>query len=56
VDSVNGGIDPVAAKTWIYPVNIPLRDYQFSIVKTSSFSNTLVPCQLGWERQCLLLW
>ncbi|CAN6932935.1 unnamed protein product, partial [Brassica oleracea var. botrytis] len=25
-DSV--GIDPETAKTWIYPVNVPLRDYQ----------------------------
>jgi Fanconi anemia group M protein len=47
VDNVNSGIDPVAAKTWIYPVNIPLRDYQFSIVKTTLFSNTLVSLPTG---------
>ncbi|CAF1904627.1 unnamed protein product [Brassica oleracea] len=39
-DSV--GIDPETAKTWIYPVNVPLRDYQFAITKTALFSNTLV--------------
>jgi Fanconi anemia group M protein len=47
VDSVNSGIDPVAAKTWIYPVNIPLRNYLFSIVKTTLFSNTLVSLPTG---------
>ncbi|KAI6691254.1 hypothetical protein NL676_028082 [Syzygium grande] len=40
-------IDPEAAKTWIYPVNVPLRDYQFSITKTALFSNTLVALPTG---------
>ncbi|CAA0809880.1 DEAD/DEAH box RNA helicase family protein [Striga hermonthica] len=40
-------IDPEAAKTWIYPVNIPRRDYQFSITKTALFSNTLVVLPTG---------
>ncbi|XP_074371460.1 LOW QUALITY PROTEIN: DEAD-box ATP-dependent RNA helicase FANCM-like [Apium graveolens] len=40
-------IDPEAAKTWIYPVNVPLRDYQFAITKTSLFSNTLVTLPTG---------
>ncbi|WZZ32794.1 hypothetical protein YC2023_016195 [Brassica napus] len=46
-DSV--GIDPETAKTCIYPVNVPLRDYQFAITKTALFSNTLValPTRLG---------
>ncbi|KAK3036008.1 hypothetical protein RJ639_031181 [Escallonia herrerae] len=40
-------IDTEAAKTWIYPVNIPLRDYQFSITRTALFSNTLVALPTG---------
>ncbi|KAI0528569.1 hypothetical protein KFK09_001111 [Dendrobium nobile] len=40
-------IDLEAAKTWIYPVNIPLRDYQFAIVKNALFSNTLVALPTG---------
>ncbi|CAH8255379.1 unnamed protein product [Arabidopsis lyrata] len=43
------GIDPEAAKTWIYPVNgsVPLRDYQFAITNTALFSNTLVALPTG---------
>ncbi|KAL5097684.1 hypothetical protein RYX36_002011 [Vicia faba] len=42
-------IDNEAAKTWIYPVNVPLRDYQFHISQTAFFQNTLValPTRLG---------
>ncbi|GFY96863.1 DEAD/DEAH box RNA helicase family protein [Actinidia rufa] len=40
-------IDSEAAKTWIYPVNIPLRDYQLAITKTALFSNTLVALPTG---------
>ncbi|CAL0329459.1 unnamed protein product [Lupinus luteus] len=40
-------IDPDAAKTWIYPVNVPLRDYQFDITHTALFSNTLVALPTG---------
>ncbi|OWM67462.1 hypothetical protein CDL15_Pgr028325 [Punica granatum] len=40
-------IDVEAAKTWIYPVNVPLRDYQFSITKTALFTNTLVALPTG---------
>ncbi|CBI22309.3 unnamed protein product, partial [Vitis vinifera] len=40
-------IDAEAAKTWIYPVNVPLRKYQLSITKTTLFSNTLVALPTG---------
>ncbi|XVF63305.1 hypothetical protein PTKIN_Ptkin09bG0077300 [Pterospermum kingtungense] len=40
-------IDTEAAKTWIYPVNVPVRDYQFAITKTALFSNTLVALPTG---------
>ncbi|PWA45681.1 DEAD/DEAH box RNA helicase family protein [Artemisia annua] len=40
-------IDPEAAKTWIYPENIPVRDYQLSITRTALFSNTLVALPTG---------
>ncbi|CAN1175609.1 DEAD-box ATP-dependent RNA helicase FANCM [Linum perenne] len=40
-------IDREAAKTWIYPVNIPLRQYQLAITRTALFSNTLVALPTG---------
>lgn len=42
-------IDPVNLKTWVYPINYPLRDYQFNISQTALLSNTLVclPTGLG---------
>ncbi|KAL0326353.1 UNVERIFIED_CONTAM: DEAD-box ATP-dependent RNA helicase FANCM [Sesamum radiatum] len=49
VEMLNGfvKIDTGAAKTWIYPVNVPRRDYQFSITRTALFSNTLVVLPTG---------
>ncbi|KAK6116697.1 hypothetical protein DH2020_049579 [Rehmannia glutinosa] len=49
IEMLNGfmKIDPEAAKTWIYPVNFPGRDYQFSITRTALFSNTLVVLPTG---------
>ncbi|KAJ7515587.1 hypothetical protein O6H91_22G019300 [Diphasiastrum complanatum] len=41
------GIDPTAARTWVYPANIPHREYQFSITKTALFTNTLVSLPTG---------
>ncbi|KAJ4819037.1 ATP-dependent DNA helicase mph1 [Rhynchospora pubera] len=40
-------IDPEAAKTWIYPINIPKREYQFYITKIALFTNTLVALPTG---------
>ncbi|KAJ6878418.1 hypothetical protein NC651_030993 [Populus alba x Populus x berolinensis] len=40
-------IDDEAAKTWIYPVNVPLRDYQLAITKTALFTNTVVALPTG---------
>ncbi|KAK9758175.1 hypothetical protein RND81_01G212700 [Saponaria officinalis] len=40
-------IDPEAAKTWIYPDNVPRREYQLAISKTALFSNTLVALPTG---------
>ncbi|CAK7271394.1 3'-5' DNA helicase [Sporothrix epigloea] len=41
-------IDKEAMKTWIYPTNLgPIRDYQFSIVKSGLFNNTLVALPTG---------
>ncbi|PWW74458.1 P-loop containing nucleoside triphosphate hydrolase protein [Tuber magnatum] len=40
-------IDRAAAKTWIYPANIPHRDYQYSIVSRALFSNVLVALPTG---------
>ncbi|XP_015579449.2 DEAD-box ATP-dependent RNA helicase FANCM isoform X1 [Ricinus communis] len=51
IDDENGvsciEIDAEAAKTWIYPVNVPVRDYQLAITKTALFSNTLVALPTG---------
>lgn len=36
------GFDTEAGKTWIYPTNYSLREYQFNIVQEALFKNTLV--------------
>ncbi|XP_012284987.1 Fanconi anemia group M protein [Orussus abietinus] len=43
------GFDLSSGYKWIYPENFPLRDYQFSIVQTALYNNTLVclPTGLG---------
>lgn len=42
------GLNPEALKTWVYPLNLgPIRDYQFSIVKSGLFNNTLVALPTG---------
>lgn len=40
-------IDPATAGTYIYPVNIPKRNYQFEIVQTCLLENTLVALPTG---------
>ncbi|XP_020253800.1 uncharacterized protein LOC109830850, partial [Asparagus officinalis] len=40
-------IDLEAAQTWHYPLNVPVRDYQFAIAKVALFSNTLVALPTG---------
>jgi hypothetical protein len=39
--------DRAAAETWVYPLNRPKRDYQFNIVRTCLFDNTLVALPTG---------
>ncbi|XP_064485099.1 Fanconi anemia group M protein homolog isoform X2 [Ornithodoros turicata] len=41
------GFDVTAGKTWIYPTNYPVREYQFNIVKSCLFNNTLVILPTG---------
>jgi superfamily II DNA or RNA helicase len=40
-------LDVEAAQTWVYPVNLPLRDYQFNIVRAALFRNTLAALPTG---------
>ncbi|KAK2576908.1 hypothetical protein KPH14_005530 [Odynerus spinipes] len=49
IDPETNGFDLSAGTTWIYPENYPLRDYQFNIVQTALYNNTLVclPTGLG---------
>lgn len=41
------GLDKVAAQTWIYPTNYPIRDYQFNIIQAGLYKNTLVSLPTG---------
>ncbi|KAK7024487.1 hypothetical protein SK128_010799 [Halocaridina rubra] len=43
----NPEFDLQAGKTWIYPVNYPLREYQYAIVEKALFQNTLVSLPTG---------
>ena len=40
-------LDSEAYKVWIYPINYPIRDYQFNIVQKALFTNTLVSLPTG---------
>nr|XP_012151506.1 PREDICTED: Fanconi anemia group M protein isoform X1 [Megachile rotundata] len=48
-DPETKGFDLSAGKTWIYPENYPIRDYQYNIVQACLYKNTLVclPTGLG---------
>jgi hypothetical protein len=48
-------IDMEAFKTWIYPVNYPLRDYQFNIVQKALYSNTLVALPTGVFQKIMII-
>ncbi|KAI0757213.1 hypothetical protein C8Q80DRAFT_1281665 [Daedaleopsis nitida] len=39
--------DRLAARTWLYPLNKPKRDYQYNIVKQCLLENTLVALPTG---------
>ncbi|KAF0288910.1 Fanconi anemia group M protein [Amphibalanus amphitrite] len=41
------GFDAEAGTTWVYPVNYPVRQYQYNIVHTAIFENTLVSLPTG---------
>ncbi|XP_069064819.1 Fanconi anemia group M protein isoform X2 [Pleurodeles waltl] len=43
------GFDLAAGSVWIYPTNMPIRDYQFNIAQSALLQNTLVclPTGLG---------
>ena len=41
------GFDNEMGQSWVYPINYPLRDYQFNIVHKSLFKNTLVSLPTG---------
>ncbi|KAF8534472.1 P-loop containing nucleoside triphosphate hydrolase protein [Trichophaea hybrida] len=47
--STHHKIDLEAAKTWVYPINVSYRDYQFNIVRRALLSNVLcaLPTGLG---------
>ena len=40
-------LDRGAALSWVYPTNLPLRTYQFEIVRKSLFQNALVALPTG---------
>ena len=41
------GFDEDAGQTWTYPINYPMRDYQFNIAQKALFRNTLVSLPTG---------
>ncbi|XP_022090579.1 Fanconi anemia group M protein-like isoform X2 [Acanthaster planci] len=41
------GFDASAGEIWIYPTNLPVRDYQYNIVQQALFKNTMVSLPTG---------
>ena len=41
------GFDAEAGSRYVYPTNLPIRDYQFNITNTALFNNTLVALPTG---------
>ena len=41
------GFEVACAQTWIYPTNMPVREYQFEIVEKALFHNTMVVLPTG---------
>ena len=41
------GFDVESGTRWIYPTNLPVRDYQLEITRTALFNNTLVALPTG---------
>ncbi|CAK1545892.1 unnamed protein product [Leptosia nina] len=46
-DEEISGYDRLTGKTWIYPTNYPVRDYQFNIIHAAIVKNTLVSLPTG---------
>ncbi|XP_047525705.1 Fanconi anemia group M protein isoform X1 [Pieris napi] len=46
-DEEINGYDRLTGKTWIYPTNYPVRDYQFNIIQSAIVKNTLVSLPTG---------
>ena len=42
------GFDFDAGASWIYPINFPIREYQYNIVKEALFENILVSLPTGY--------
>uniref|UniRef100_A0A2H1W717 SFRICE_005638 n=1 Tax=Spodoptera frugiperda TaxID=7108 RepID=A0A2H1W717_SPOFR len=46
-DEEISGYDKLTGKTWIYPTNYPVRDYQFNVIRAAILQNTLVSLPTG---------
>lgn len=49
-DPETKGFSLSTGNTWIYPENYPVREYQYNIVKTALYYNTLVCLPTGKKR------